>query len=110
MKIKRSRKPWAETRQAKSRFLIQMEMSKLNYRVINWGMRINRNLHCRMGMKIFNLEARRLGNSSNKREKIKNLKLRVKSVGISSNKSIPLLLIMETFRLRVRRMTKKSIH
>jgi len=63
-----------------------------------------------MGMKLFNLEARRLVNSSNKREKIKNLKLRVKSVGISSNKSIPLLLIMETFRLRVRRMTKKSIH
>jgi hypothetical protein len=109
-KSKRSRKPWAETRQAKTRFLIEIGMSKLNNRVINWGNRRKISLHRRLGRKRLNLEASRLGNRIKSREEIKNLKPRVKSMGISSKKAISLLVIMETFRLRVRRMTTKSIH
>jgi hypothetical protein len=47
---------------------------------------------------------------SPKRKSKRSKKPRVNNMGISSNKSIPLLVIMETFRLRVSRMTKKSIH
>jgi hypothetical protein len=106
-KSKRSRKPWAETRQAKTRFLIEMGMSKLNNRV---GIRINRSLHRLLRRKNLNLEASRLGNRIKSREEIKNLRLRVNRMGIRSNKAIPLLVRMETFHLRVRRMTTKSIH
>ena len=97
---------WAETRQAKTRPLIQIGMSKLN----NRGIRINRSLHRLLRRKNLNLEASRLGNRIKSRHQIKNLMLRVNSMGIRSNKVIPLLVIMETFRLRVRRMTTKSIH